>query len=220
MRPRVLRDTPLRGRSSASGIGLRILRKKPHTEEPPQAASRRTHPTDLGEPRGQICVGIVTGPQGVRGAVRVKSFTAVAEDITRYGPLTDEAGRRRFELRVCGSAKGVLIARISGIDDRNHAETLRGLRLYLPRSALPQPEPEEYYHADLIGLEATLGNGAPVGRVRAIHDFGAGDTLELARPEGPPVMVPFTRAVVPIVDLAEGRLVLDPPPGLLDDDTP
>jgi 16S rRNA processing protein RimM len=165
----------------------------------------------------RLCVGIVTGPQGVRGAVRVKSFTEVPEDIARYGPLGDEAGQRCFELQVCGAAKGVLIARLSGVEDRNQAEALRGLRLYLPRSALPQTEAEEYYHADLIGLEAVLGDGTPVGRVRAIHDFGAGDTLELARPGAQPVMVPFTRAVVPVVELAKGQLVLDPPPGLLDD---
>ena len=97
---------------------------------------------------------------------------------------------------------------------------MRGLRLYLARSALPQPEAEEYYHADLIGLDAVLADGTPVGRVRAIYDFGAGDTLELARDGGSPVLVPFTRAVVPIVAPAEGRLVLDPPLGLLGDDEP
>jgi 16S rRNA processing protein RimM len=152
--------------------------------------------------------------------VRIKSFTAVPEDIARYGPLADETGCHCFELRICGTAKGVLIARLSGVDDRDQAEKLRGLRLYLSRSALPPTEGEEYYHADLIGLEAVLGDGTPVGRVRAIHDFGAGDTLELTRPGTPPVMVPFTREVVPVIELAEGRLVLDPPPGLLDDEKP
>jgi len=91
------------------------------------------------------------------------------------------------------------------------------LRLYLARSALPQTEAEEYYYADLIGLEVVLGDGTPVGHVRAVHDFGAGDTLELARPDLPSVMVPFTRAVVPSVELATGRLILDPPPGLLEE---
>jgi 16S rRNA processing protein RimM len=165
----------------------------------------------------QVCVGVVTGPQGVGGAVRIKSFTARPEDVAAYGPLADETGRR-LELRLVGAAKGVLIARLSGIDDRNGAEALRGLRLYLARSALPPPEPEEYYHADLIGLEVVLGDGTPLGQVRAVHDFGAGDTLEIARPGAAPAMVPFTRAVVPVVDLAAGRLVVEPPPGLLDDD--
>jgi 16S rRNA processing protein RimM len=164
-----------------------------------------------------VCLGVVTAAHGVQGAVRIRSFTEAPEDIARYGTLTDETGTRSFDLRLAGTAKGVVIARIAGIDDRNRAEALRGLRLHLPRSALPQTQAEEYYHADLIGLEAVLGDGTPVGRVRAIHDFGAGDTLEVTRPGAPPVMVPFTRAVVPIVEPAAGRLVLDPPPGLLDE---
>jgi 16S rRNA processing protein RimM len=153
----------------------------------------------------------------VRGAVRIKSFTEVPGDIARYQPVEDEAGQRRFELRLVGTAKGVVIAQIPGVDDRDQAEALRGLRLYLARAALPETAADEYYHADLIGLEAVLDDGTPVGRVRAIYDFGAGDTLELVRSGGPPVLVPFTRAVVPLVEPARGRLVLDPPPGLLDD---
>ncbi len=164
----------------------------------------------------RVCVGILTGAHGVRGAVRVKSFTADPQDVARYGPLEDESGERRFMLRLAGSAKGVLIAHLSGIDDRDQAEALRGLRLYLPRAALPPTAAEEYYHADLIGLQAALADGTPVGQVRAVHDFGAGDTLEIERPEGPSAMVPFTRAIVPVVDLDAGRLVLDPPPGLID----
>lgn len=163
----------------------------------------------------QVCVGVVTGPHGVTGAVRVKSFTARPEDIAAYGPLADESGSRQFTLRLVGVAKGVLIGRLSGVEDRNRAEALRGLRLYLPRAALPPPAEDEYYHADLLGLDAVLGDGTPIGRVRAVHDFGAGDTLEIARPDAAPVMVPFTRAVVPAVEIAAGRLVIDPPPGLL-----
>jgi len=168
----------------------------------------------------RVCVGVVTGAHGVRGAVRLKSFTAEPEDVAAYGPLQDERGERHFALRLVGSAKGVLIAAISGIDDRDRAEALRGLRLYLPRSALPPPEEEEYYHADLIGLAAILTDGTALGTVRAVHDFGAGDTLEIGRAAGQPVMVPFTRAVVPVVDLDTGRLVIDPPPGLLDEAAP
>ena len=164
----------------------------------------------------RVCVGAVGAAHGVRGAVRIKSFTANPEDIARYGPLEDESGERHFTLRITGAAKGVLIAQLSGVADRNRAEAVRGLRLYLPRAALPPPEDEEYYHADLIGLDAVLTDGTLVGEVRAVHDFGAGDTLEIARPDGPPAVVPFTKAVVPEVDLAAGRLVLDPPPGLLD----
>jgi 16S rRNA processing protein RimM len=168
----------------------------------------------------RVCLGVVTGAHGVQGAVRIKTFTETPEDIARYGQLTDETGARSFELHLVGVAKGVVITRVAGIQDRNQAAALRGLRLYLPRSALPETKAEEYYHADLIGLEAVLRDGTPVGRVRAIHDFGAGDTLELARPGAPPVMVPFTRAVVPVIEPAAGRLVLDPPPGLLDGNEP
>ena len=168
----------------------------------------------------QVCVGIVTGPHGVGGAVRIKSFTARPEDVAAYGPLADENGKRWLELRLLGAAKGVVIGRFSGVDDRNRAEGLRGLRLYLPRAALPPPEEEEYYHADLIGLDAVLEDGTPLGRVRAIHDFGAGDTLEIERHGTPPAMVPFTRAIVPVIDIDAGRLIVQPPPGLLDDGAP
>ena len=164
----------------------------------------------------RVCVGIITGAHGVRGAVRVKSFTANPKDVARYGPLEDEGGERRWSLSLMRSAKGVVVCRVGGVADRNGAEALRGMRLYLPRAALPPTAKEEYYHADLIGLEAVLADGARLGQIRAIHDFGAGDTLEIVRPDGPPAMVPFTRAVVPVVDLAGGRLVVNPPPGLLE----
>jgi 16S rRNA processing protein RimM len=167
----------------------------------------------------RVLVGIVTGPHGVGGAVRVKSFTERPEDIARYGPLADAAGRR-LALRLVGAGKGVLIGRLDGVEDRDRAEALRGLRLYLPRSALPPAAAEEFYHADLIGLAAVLGDGTVLGRVRAVHDFGAGDMLEIERPAAPPAMVPFSRAIVPLIDLDAGRLVIDPPPGLLDDARP
>src|SRR5436305_8748806 len=141
----------------------------------------------------RVCVGVVAGAHGVRGAVRIKSFTANPEDVAGYGPLEDESGRQRFSLRLVGATKGVLIGWLSGVADRDRAEALRGLRLYLARAALPPTEEEEFYHADLIGLAAVLADGAPLGQVKAVHDFGAGDTLEIERPEGPPAMVPFTR---------------------------
>jgi len=198
-----------------------VASKAPH----PRAVQTPPSPRERGEGRGEgraqrVCVGVITGPQGVHGAVRIKSFTDVPENIAGYGPLEDEAGTRRFTLCVVGMGKGVLIAQLAGVGDRDHAEALRGLRLYVRRSALPETEAEEYYHADLIGLEAVLRDGTSVGRVQAIYDFGAGDTLELARPGGSPVLVPFTRAVVPTVELDAGRLVLDPPPGLLSDGEP
>ncbi len=165
----------------------------------------------------RVCVGVVTGPHGVGGAVRIKSFTARPKDVAAYGPLDDDSGTRRLELRLLGAARGVLIGRFSGVDDRNAAEALRGLHLYLPRAALPPPEPEEYYHADLIGLDAVLADGTRLGRVRAIHDFGAGDTVEIERTGAPSIMVPFTRAIVPMIEIEAGRLVVDPPCGLIED---
>jgi 16S rRNA processing protein RimM len=164
----------------------------------------------------RICVGVITGAQGIKGAVRVKSFTAVPEDVAAYGPLADESGERRLKLRVVGQAKGVVVATITGVEDRNAAEAMKGLRLYVERSALPAAGEEEYYHADLIGLEAVLRDGTGLGRVRAVHEYGAGDSIEVARPSGATVLVPFTRAAVPVVDLAAGRLVIDPPEGLFD----
>src|SRR5690349_1395364 len=110
----------------------------------------------------RVCVGIITGPHGVRGAVRIKSFTAEPADVARYGPLEDESGERQLKLRLIGNAKGVLIAKLAGIEDRDRAEALRGLRLYLRRRALPPPEEDEYYHADLIGLDAVLADGSTV----------------------------------------------------------
>jgi 16S rRNA processing protein RimM len=170
----------------------------------------------MNEADKRVCVGVVTGAHGVRGAVRLKSFTAEPEGVASYGPVEDEPGQRRFALQLIGNAKGVLIARIPGVDDREKADAMRGMRLYLPRAALPPIDDEEFYHADLIGLAACLSGGTPVGRVRAVHDFGAGDTLEIQRSAGQPVMVPFTRAVVPVVDVAGGRITIDPPPGLFE----
>ena len=169
---------------------------------------------EAAEPR--ICVGVITGAQGVRGAVRIKSFTAAPEDVAAYGPVADEAGERSFDLRAVGRAKGVVIATIAGIADRDAAERLKGVRLYVAREKLPAPGEEEYYHADLIGLAAVLKDGTVLGRVRAVHEYGAGDSIEVLRDDGGTVLVPFTRAAVPKVDLAAAIVVIDPPDGLLD----
>jgi 16S rRNA processing protein RimM len=171
---------------------------------------------DAADGQGRVLLGIVTGAQGVRGAVRVKSFTADPADVGAYGPLSDERGARRFRLAVVGQSKGVVIARIDGVEDRDAAEALRGVRLYVERAALPPPDEEEYYHADLVGMAAVLADGSPFGRVVAVHDFGAGDSLEVERPEGGTILVPFSRAAVPVVDVEARRLVVEPPEGLLD----
>ena len=163
----------------------------------------------------RICVGAVAGAFGVRGEVRVKSFCVPPEAIAGYGPLTTEDGRR-FTLRLTRPVAGGLGARLSGVDTREAADALRGLRLHVDRAALPALPDDEYYHADLIGLTVQDPGGAPLGTVRAVLNHGAGDLLEVARPGGETVLLPFTRAVVPTVDLAAGRIVADPPEGLMD----
>jgi 16S rRNA processing protein RimM len=169
------------------------------------------------EPR--VCLGVVGAPHGVRGAVRIKSFTAEPAAIAGYGALEDEAGARQFALKIVGSAKGdgMVIATLSGIGDRDRAQALRGLRLYAPRAVLPATgDEDEFYHADLVGLAALLEDSTRLGTVIAVHDFGAGDMLEIGRETGQPVLVPFTRAAVPVVDLTGRRVVVDPPAGLFD----
>ncbi|SDG36330.1 ribosome maturation factor RimM [Roseospirillum parvum] len=159
---------------------------------------------------GRLLLGVVTGPHGVKGQVRLKSFTAEPADIAAYGPLATADGRR-FTVAVTGRAKGVVLARLSGIDDRTAAEALKGTELWLERDSLPAPEDDEtFYHADLIGLAVEDTGGRALGAVTAVHDFGAGDVLEIKGAAGE-LMVPFTRAAVPTVDLAGGRLVVDPP---------
>ena len=159
----------------------------------------------------RILVGAIAGAHGVRGEVRIKSFTADPKAIGRYGALSDEAGLRRFELTVTGSAKGGVVAQIAGVADRDQAEALKGMRLYVARDALPPAEPEEFYIADLVGLGVERPDGTPLGRVAAVDNYGAGDVVEIALAAGGSLSVPFTRRTVPVVDVAGGRLVVDPP---------
>jgi 16S rRNA processing protein RimM len=166
--------------------------------------------------RRLLCVGIITGAQGIRGAVRIKSFTADPLDIDAYGPVSDEAGTRSFELESIGQSKGVVVATLSGVTDRNAAEALKGMQLFVERDRLPPADDEEYYHADLLGLAAELVTGEPLGRITAVYDFGAGDALEVTGADGGVVMVPFTKAAVPVVDLEAGKVVIDPPHGLFE----
>ena len=162
----------------------------------------------MGETR--VCLGVITGAHGVRGLVRIRPFTEAPEDVTAYGPLSDEQGARCFTLTVTGQSKGDLLARIEGIADRDRAQALKGTRLYVARDVLPAlDEAQTYYHADLLGLTAEDREGRPLGRVMAVHNFGAGDILEL---DGAAArLVPFTRRAVPVVDLEGGRIVVDPP---------
>jgi 16S rRNA processing protein RimM len=150
----------------------------------------------------RILVGEIGRPHGVRGLVKLRSFTADPAAIAGYGPLTDEAGVRRFGITLL--AEG--LARVEGVADRDAAARLTGTQLYVERERLPPPEEEEFYLADLIGLRAETEPGERLGLVRQVEDHGAGGFLVL---EGPPErLVPFTRAAVPVIDLAGGRVVV------------
>ncbi len=166
---------------------------------------------------GIVCVGAVAGAHGVRGGVRIKPFTDDPESVAAYGKVRDESGARVFDLRLTGKAKGVVLAKLSGVESREAAEALKGLRLYVERSVLPPADADEFYHADLIGLPVEDTEGQHLGVVHALHDFGAGDLLEVKTSATKLVVLPFTEAVVPVVDVAGGRLVVAPPPGLMDD---
>ncbi len=161
--------------------------------------------------KARLCLGVILGAHGVDGKVRIKSFTEDPKAIADYGTLSDAAGEQCFQLTLCGRAKGMLLAKVSGVASRDAAEVLAGTELFVSRDALPEPEPEEYYHTDLIGLAVEDLTGADLGRVKAVHDFGAGAILEIAQPCGKAWMLPFTEAAVPRVELEPGRLVVDPP---------
>ena len=166
----------------------------------------------------RVCVGAIAGAFGVRGEVRLKSFCAHPEDVAAYGPLWSEDGARRFEVSVTGQIKNGLAARLSGVATKEQADALRGVRLFAPREALPGLPDDEYYHADLIGLEVTDTGGTVLGRVKSVLNHGATDLLEVHGPGlTATVLVPFTRDIVPTVDLAAGRIVADPPEGLFPD---
>lgn len=167
-----------------------------------------------------VCLGAIAGAFGVKGEVRLKSFTATPEDVAAYGALTSEDGKHSFEITLTGQTKNGLTARLSGIATKEQADALRGTRLYVDRTRLPDPEEDEFYHADLIGVEAYDTGGTHLGTVKAVHNHGATDLLEVRLPGAPAtVLLPFTRDAVPTVDLAAGRIVADPPDGLFPDRT-
>jgi len=161
----------------------------------------------------RICVGAIAGAQGIQGAVRIKPFTSAPEDIAAYGPVSDEAGNREFEIDILEVRSGMVIAGFDGVGDRNAAEALKGLRLYVARAALPEAGDDEFYHADLLGLKVVMAEGgAVVGTVRAIFTAGATEVLEIDRGPGQHTqLVPFTRAAVPKIDINAGWLSIDPP---------
>jgi 16S rRNA processing protein RimM len=158
-----------------------------------------------------ICVARIGAAHGVRGAVKLWTFTEDPLAVQHYGPLATKDGTRRFEVTHAREANGHLVATLKGIATREEAERLNGVELYIARDQLPETDEDEYYHADLIGLAAVTADDAPIGRVIAIHNFGAGDIIEIAPSHGATMLLPFTNAVVPTVDLAGGRVVIELP---------
>ncbi len=163
----------------------------------------------------RVLLGVVTGVRGLGGEVRIKSFTGRPEDVGAYGSLTGKEGNGVIELTVTGRAKGLVSARIKGVESLEAAKALKGMELFVARDALPEPGPDEFYHRDLVGLRAELKDGEVLGLVTAVHDYGAGTSLEVESAEHGAVLVPFTGACVPEVDIAAGRVVIVLPPGLL-----
>jgi 16S rRNA processing protein RimM len=170
----------------------------------------------LADTNDRVLLGEIGAAQGLKGEVRLRSYTQDPAAIARYGALDDEHGRR-IEIESLRVTPKALIARIKGVTTREGAEALANTKLYIARSRLPARDEEEWYHADLIGLAVVNAAGAPIGTVIAVQNFGAGDLIEV-KPSagGPTVLVPFTRDAVPEVDVEGGRLVLVPPEGLFE----
>jgi 16S rRNA processing protein RimM len=201
MAPRSGRMMGKRGNASSTSLVGSAARAIPH----PAPAQNR------------ICVARIGAAVGTRGEVRLWSFTSDPQAIAGYGILESADGARRFEIEGLRPGKGFFVARLNGIADRSAAEQLSNIDLYVPRERLPEPDEDEFYHADLVGLDAHDPRGNRIGTVVAVHNFGAGDLLEIAPSNGgETALVPFTVATVPKVEIASGRIVIDPPPGMLD----
>lgn len=163
----------------------------------------------------KICVGAISGAYGVRGEVRIKSFCALPEDIETYSPLSSEDGSSTFHLAIIRPIKNGFAARIAEVASKEDADALKGVQLFADRTQLPSLPDDEYYHADLVGLAVRDTGGAALGTVKTVLDHGAGDILEIQRPgSSETVLLPFTMALVPTVDLASGTIIADPPDGL------
>ncbi len=179
-------------------------------------ASQASRPADDSAKR-RICVARIGAAHGTRGEVRLWSFTADPSAVRDYGPLESLDGAMSFDIEAMRPAKDYFVARMAGVTDRNAAERLRNIDLFVPRDRLPAPQDDEFYHADLIGLAAETEDGTAFGKVLDVHNFGAGDILEIAPAAGGDTLLfPFTPAAVPNVDIAAGRIVVVPPAGLLE----
>ncbi|MGB3456283.1 MAG: ribosome maturation factor RimM [Litorimonas sp.] len=154
------------------------------------------------------CVAAIAGAHGVHGNIKVKSFTAVPEDFAGYGPLYSETGERLFTPKNARPVGKFFSLAVQERLTREAVEAMKSTKLFVPRDALPETEEEEYYYSDLLGLAVEDQDGTVLGQVQAVHEFGAGDTLEIKPPSGPSFFHPFTQAHAPTVDLAGGRIVV------------
>jgi 16S rRNA processing protein RimM len=164
----------------------------------------------------RICLGVLIGARGVTGEVRVKTYTEAPEDIAAYGTLSDEAGKRTFEITDLRVIKGQASVKIEGVEDRDAAEALKGIEVFVSRAELPETEEDEYYHNDLIGLAVEDADGKAVGTVKALYDFGAGDVIEIEREVGADVLLPFNAEMVTEVDIKAAKIVVEIPEELLE----
>jgi 16S rRNA processing protein RimM len=159
----------------------------------------------------EVLLAAVIAPQGLKGAVKAKLFTAAPDSLMRYPVLHDGKGRRFTITAFRSGKKGEAVMSFEGVESREAAEALKGLGLYIDREALPETGEEEFYHADLVGLEAQDQEGRIIGKLAAIHNFGAGDVVEITRPDGDNVLLAFTRETVPVIDIPGGRVVVAVP---------
>lgn len=167
-----------------------------------------------------ICVGVISGAYGVNGEMRIKSFCAIPSDIETYSPLTDETGKKVFDLAILRPIKTGFY-RMPQVATKEDADALRGTKLYAHRDQLPSLPDDEFYHADLIGMQVFDTGGALLGSVKTVQNNGADDLLELQLSgSSTTTFLPFTKAAVPTVDLTSGRIIADPPDGILPEGKP
>jgi 16S rRNA processing protein RimM len=171
----------------------------------------------MGTPRDSVLVGVIVGAHGIRGEVKLKSFTSDPLSIGRYGPLHSSSGQQ-FEIARLKAAKDDFIASLKNVSDRNEAETLKGVELFVAREKLPKLKTHEAYAHDLMGLDVVLENGSTLGKLVAMPNYGAGDLLEVAVDgKAETVLIPFTNAFVPQEDFTSGKIIVNLPEGYLDE---
>ena len=164
---------------------------------------------DVKPPQNPILLGVVGGAHGIKGEVRIKSFTEDPTDIKAYGPLFDAKGNK-YTIRTARIQKNVVVVTINEISDRNGAELLNGTELFVDRSALPEDDEDEFYQSDIVGMAVESVEGTAIGTVIAFHDFGAGEVIEIKPERGSSVMIPFSEAAVPDIDVERRVMIVEP----------